>query len=69
MENPVFKLGDVVRLKSGGQKMTVAHIEKQFGGLPVKITCQWFDENNKLKNGKFYLSALELCESPTDKTD
>lgn len=36
-----FKIGDVVKLKSGGPHMTVYHIEKD------KISCFWISGDNK----------------------
>ena len=35
-----FKIGDVVKLKSGGLRMTVLSIREQFDG--VEIECEWF---------------------------
>lgn len=34
-----FKVGDVVVLKSGGPRMTVAVIETEYGN---QIVCKWF---------------------------
>jgi uncharacterized protein YodC (DUF2158 family) len=47
-----LKVGDVVRLKSGGPKMTVESI----GGL---IACMWFARGHA-KHGFFDLDMLEL---------
>jgi len=41
-----FKMGDVVRLKSGGPKMTIANIsEPRPGPIPPGkwVRCIWFD--------------------------
>jgi uncharacterized protein YodC (DUF2158 family) len=57
-ERPVmseFKLGDIVRLKSGGPPMTVDEIDKK-GGTAI-IACLWFDEG-QLEDGEFSPAAL-----------
>ena len=45
--------GDVVRLNSGGPKMTL--LSDQKGG---KAKCQWFDRNGKMHNAEFEIAAL-----------
>lgn len=58
-------VGDVVRLKSGGPKMTVmAHpIKIAHGGNDSSRTiCQWFDENGKKSQGTFLVETLEKVE-------
>jgi len=49
-----FNVGDVVKMKSGGEKMTVKNI-----GFPYddQIQCQWF-EHNELKLENFYPKML-----------
>ena len=50
----VYDVGDVVKLKSGGPKMTVEKIdEDEF------IHCVWFDEMNVTQSQGFPASALE----------
>lgn len=56
-----FKIGDVVTLKSGGQKMTVVKMfingkTKTYQGL---VDCQWFIGNG-LKTATFNQNVLEL---------
>jgi uncharacterized protein YodC (DUF2158 family) len=58
-----FKIGDVVRLKSGGSPMTVEMI---VGGL-ADIRTVWMVEGCALR-GKFPAAALEPCE-PDEETD
>ena len=50
-----FKDGDVVRLKSGGPKMTVSEVSGS------DCNCQWFDEK-KLLFGYFNSEALVKVE-------
>jgi uncharacterized protein YodC (DUF2158 family) len=51
----MFKIGDVVVLKSGGPKMTIC-------GLPVenisRYHCEWFDDSGELKRSRFPREAL-----------
>ncbi len=49
-----FNVGDIVELKSGGEKMTVKNI-----GYPYddQIQCQWF-ENKELKLENSYPEML-----------
>lgn len=60
--NMELKVGDVVRLKSGGPEMTVIE-------FPLKIAhgendssrsiCQWFDNDGKKSQGTFIVESLE----------
>ncbi|MCB2191787.1 MAG: DUF2158 domain-containing protein [Deltaproteobacteria bacterium] len=52
-----FKAGDIVRLKSGGPKMTVRSIDTNHG----LIYCQWFD-NKKMFQESFVPESLELAD-------
>jgi uncharacterized protein YodC (DUF2158 family) len=49
-----FKTGDIVRLKSGGPKMTVVQ-----GMAATVIYCSWF-EGEKYNRGAFPPDALDL---------
>jgi uncharacterized protein YodC (DUF2158 family) len=49
-----FKIGDSVRLKSGGPTMTVTHITS----TGTEVTCKWF-ARKQLEEGKFPAMALE----------
>ncbi|MGI9250418.1 MAG: YodC family protein [Pseudohongiellaceae bacterium] len=52
-----FKVGDVVRLKSGSPRMTVINVRGD------EVTTEWFDVGeNKLKNHTFSPDALILVE-------
>lgn len=50
--------GDLVKLKSGGPKMTVGECGTEH------VTCQWFDtrDNNTLLTGEFHPSQLIRVE-------
>jgi uncharacterized protein YodC (DUF2158 family) len=51
-----FKVGDVVRLKSGGPKMTVTAVGT--GGFQGIVACQWFD-GPYIKVGRFKIELIE----------
>ena len=57
-----FNKGDVVQLKSGGPKMTVAEIVDE-GGSKI-VNCRFFDKNNKLHVAEFEESELTIYEAP-----
>jgi uncharacterized protein YodC (DUF2158 family) len=44
---PAFAKGDVVRLNSGGPKMTVHALKGKM------LSCQWFDRNGKKHASEF----------------
>ena len=60
-----LKIGDVVRLKSGGPQMTISE-------YPIKLLqgkenckeakCDWFDGENHLHHGTFSIEILENCK-------
>lgn len=51
--NP-FKEGDVLRLKSGGPKMTVLKVDAD--GC---VSCKWFDRNGKIHTDSFTSEMVE----------
>ena len=57
-----FNKGDVVQLKSGGPKMTVADIVNE-GGCQI-VHCRFFDKNNDLKIAEFDESELKTYQAP-----
>jgi uncharacterized protein YodC (DUF2158 family) len=48
-----INVGDVVKLKSGGPKMTVEKIDTE-----LYAVCWWFDKNEEAKTSKFCLETL-----------
>jgi uncharacterized protein YodC (DUF2158 family) len=57
-----FKLGDTVRLKSGGPIMTVTIVGQPLPDRPVYLTCAWFTKNEDEKVANFPFEALEHAE-------
>ena len=53
MDDQSFKVGDVVRLKSGGPPMTV----EQTGGKAIR--CAWFNGGGGYNSGMFHGDTLE----------
>ena len=60
----LFKKGDIVRLKSGGPKMTVEKYHVDIIGLgelresDSNVICKWFDNENKLVQSGFEQETL-----------
>lgn len=54
-----FESGEVVRLKSGGPRMTVdvAITDGQ------SVNCSWFDTDYKLQHSSFSVGAIEKVEA------
>jgi uncharacterized protein YodC (DUF2158 family) len=55
-----LKIGDVVRLKSGGPKMTIAEIGDSDD---KRVKCIWFDGNKK--NEDIFEEAIIAIAEPT----
>jgi len=49
-----MQIGDVVRLKSGGPKMTIVSL-----GEGEAVSCAWFDRNGKRHTESFALAIVE----------
>jgi len=54
----MFKVGDVVRLKSGGPNMTVTAVGPDEQGTP-QVWVSWFDEKKQAANGYYPAAAVE----------
>jgi uncharacterized protein YodC (DUF2158 family) len=52
-----FRIGDIVRLKSGGPAMTVTFVSRM-------ISCEWFADTKVVESSKFPPDALQL-EKPS----
>ncbi|MDB5282111.1 MAG: hypothetical protein JWO06_1186 [Bacteroidota bacterium] len=63
---PRFKVGDKVKLQSGGELMTVANLRMEINIQTVEadlfygyVFCNWF-EGDKLRIERFHQDMLEL---------
>lgn len=56
--SPKFNSGDVVKLKSGGPKMTV----REYSGN--KVICNWQDDKKKAYQEEYLEEQLEKYVSP-----
>ncbi|MGB8510376.1 MAG: DUF2158 domain-containing protein [Pyrinomonadaceae bacterium] len=61
MTSEQFKVGDVVRLKSGSPKMTVISAEER-----DHYFCQWFDSKGAIGQGEFPGAALQLIPNDSE---
>jgi uncharacterized protein YodC (DUF2158 family) len=52
-----FKVGEVVKLKSGGPLMTVTAISTS-EDRPPSFNCSWFDKDNREQVGSFPADAI-----------
>ena len=59
----VFKIGDVVRLKSGGAVMTVSRLFKSSEGREM-VQCTWLDKPREHR-AAFAIDSLETAEEAT----
>jgi uncharacterized protein YodC (DUF2158 family) len=55
----LFSLGEIVRLKSGGPKMTISHFIKSTTHIQM-VCCTWFDVDNILHREEFEQNQLQL---------
>ena len=61
-----FQIGDVVKLKSGGPKMTVTGTGKDMYGKPT-VVCTWFAQHDtKRETGVFPVETVEAVTEPPD---
>ena len=59
-----FKVGDAVRLKSGGAQMTVSKFFKSPEGREM-VQCTWFDKKPREHRTAFVMDSLEVAEATT----
>ncbi len=62
-----FKVGDAVRLKCGGARMTVSKLFKSPEGREM-VQCTWFDKKPKEHRAAFEIGSLEPAEQATLRT-
>ena len=61
---PEIKLGDVVKLKSGGPEMTVIKIGKfGYDDRLQSAQCSWFKSSNEVERNVFPIEALECVST------
>ena len=56
MTDNQFKPGDVVSLRSGGPRMTIANVNGQ-GAF-----CEWFTDDQQLQSRSFVITSLKIDE-------
>ena len=54
-----FQRGDVVRLKSGGPRMTVITVPPHEYLPEGHVECQWFDKEKEPRHNSFPAESLE----------
>jgi len=62
----MFKVGDVVQLKSGGALMTVSKLFKSPEGREM-AQCTWFDKKPREHRAVFVIDALEETAPRTQR--
>lgn len=55
-----FKIGDKVKLKSGGPKMTIADKVENVNFTQAHYKCVWFNKKNKVHEYNFPIDSLEV---------
>ena len=56
MEDQELKVGDTVRLKSGGPLMTVTKAD-------VLVRCTWFDDSGACQSHAFHKQSLDITKA------
>ena len=64
MPKASYKIGDVVRLKSGGPPMTVTSVESGDNDVGYVVFCIWFNAKGNEKSGHYPAAALVLVTEP-----
>ena len=63
MAKAPFKVGDVVKLKSGGPSMTVTSVESGENEGGPAVFCIWFNSKGNEKSGHYPAAALVPFEA------
>jgi len=63
MPKAPFKVGDVVKLKSGGPPMTVSSVESGEGEGGYVVFCIWFNSKGNEKSGHYPAASLVPVEA------
>lgn len=58
-----LNIGDVVKLKSGGPKMTVTSFDQPYGSNIRQCRCTWFKSENEAMDKFFPIESLEKVKS------
>ena len=61
-----LRVGDIVKLKSGGPNMTVAKIDINLAAKKNEIQCKWF-AGKSLQMGTFNPQTLEIVKLSSDQ--
>lgn len=71
MSNMGLKIGDVVRLASGGPAMTITEIELPsfFGYQTAQALCTYIDGCSKVRYARFALQLLDGCHPSWQPTE
>ena len=62
-----LKIGDVVRLKSGGPVMTIDDIDRltiSEKDAPLYAWVSWFDSKNNPHSGNYPITSLKIYTAP-----
>jgi uncharacterized protein YodC (DUF2158 family) len=54
-----YSVGDVVRLKAGGARMTVTYVGPVALVTGERLVCQWFDEHGELRQETFEFHEVQ----------
>jgi len=66
--NQKIELGDVVRISSESNEMTVILLDKHANDGWQRATCTWFNGNGEQKRGQFHVDSLVLLRKKGERT-
>ena len=61
MQDATFKVGDTVRLKSGGPIMTITAVDRPYD-TDLQAFCTWFKSDNGTTSQYFPLPAIVVVD-------